>query len=30
MIYYNVSDIVVRDMIETNPEIITHEEHLQG
>lgn len=30
MIYYNANDIVVRDMIETDPEIITHEEHLQG
>ncbi len=30
MIYYNVNDIVVRDMIDTDPEIITHEEHLQG
>ena len=30
MIYYNVNDIVIRDMVETDPEIITHEEHLQG
>ena len=30
MIYYNVNDIVVRDMIESDPEIITNEEHLQG
>lgn len=30
MIYYNVNDIVVRDMIDSDPEIITNEEHLQG
>ena len=30
MIYYNINDVVVRDMIESDPEIITHEEHLQG
>ncbi|MBQ6110649.1 MAG: GNAT family N-acetyltransferase [Alphaproteobacteria bacterium] len=30
MIYYNLNDIVVRDMIESDPEIITTEEHLQG
>ena len=30
MIYYNKNDIVIRDMVETDPEIITHEEHLQG
>ena len=30
MIYYNVNNIVIRDMVETDPEIITHEEHLQG
>ena len=30
MIYYNIDDIVIRDMIESDPEIITHEEHLQG
>lgn len=30
MIYYNVNDIVIRDMVKSDPEIITHEEHLQG
>ena len=30
MIYYNINDIIVRDMVEADPEIITHEEHLQG
>lgn len=30
MIYYNINDIVIRDMIETDPEVITKEEHLQG
>ena len=30
MIYYNVNNIVIRDMVETDPKIITHEEHLQG
>ena len=30
MIYYNINDIIIRDMIESDPEIITHEEHLQG
>jgi len=30
MIYYNINDVVIRDMVETDPEIITREEHLQG
>ena len=30
MIYYNENDILIRDMVESDPEIITHEEHLQG
>ncbi len=30
MIYYNVNDILVRDMVKTDPEIITFEEHQQG
>lgn len=30
MIYYNVNDILIRDMLESDPEIITEEEHLQG
>lgn len=30
MIYYNINDVIIRDMVETDPEIITHEEHLQG
>ncbi len=30
MIYYNINDVVVRDMIESDPEIITYEEHTQG
>ena len=30
MIYYNINEIVIRDMVETDPQIITHEEHLQG
>lgn len=30
MIYYNINDVVIRDMTESDPEIITHEEHLQG
>lgn len=30
MIYYNINDIIIRDMIESDPEIITNEEHLQG
>ena len=30
MIYYNINDILIRDMVESDPEIITHEEHLQG
>lgn len=30
MIYYNINDIAIRDMVETDPQIITQEEHLQG
>ena len=30
MIYYSINDILIRDMNESDPEIITHEEHLQG
>lgn len=30
MIYYNINDILIRDMVESDPEVITHEEHLQG
>ncbi len=30
MIYYNINDILIRDMVETDPQIITDEEHLQG
>lgn len=30
MIYYDINGILVRDMLETDPEIITNEEHLQG
>jgi len=30
MIYYNVNDILIRDMLESDTEIITEEEHLQG
>ena len=30
MIYYNVNDVVIRDMVESDPEIIVREEHLQG
>ncbi|MBQ8347484.1 MAG: GNAT family N-acetyltransferase [Alphaproteobacteria bacterium] len=30
MIYYNINDVMIRDMIESDPEIITNEEHLQG
>ena len=30
MIYYNTNDIIIRDMVDTDPQIITHEEHLQG
>ena len=30
MIYYDKNDVIIRDMLETDPEIITYEEHLQG
>ncbi|MBQ7303310.1 MAG: GNAT family N-acetyltransferase [Alphaproteobacteria bacterium] len=30
MIYYSINDIIIRDMLTSDPEIITHEEHLQG
>jgi len=30
MIYYNVNNISIRDMMDSDPEIITHEEYLQG
>ena len=30
MIYYNINDILIRDIVKTDPKIITHEEHLQG
>ena len=30
MIYYNINDILIRDMIKSDPKKITHEEHLQG
>lgn len=30
MIYYNSNDIIIRDMIEADPKIITQEEQLQG
>ena len=30
MIYYNENDILIRDLVESDAEIIAHEEHLQG
>ena len=30
MIYYNSNDILIRDMVETDPQIITDEEIAQG